>query len=75
VSKPIENTTAAIAPATLSPASSALAVIAALVLAALLLVAIVLPAEYSLDPLGSGRALGLLGLADGGNEHRVELYF
>ena len=38
----------------------------AVALALLLLVALVLPAEYSIDPLGSGKALGLLGLADGG---------
>jgi hypothetical protein len=35
----------------------------ALVLAMVSLVAFVLPAEYGIDPLGSGRALGLLALA------------
>ena len=37
---------------------------AGLILAIVVLVVVVLPAEYSLDPLGSGQALGLLGLAD-----------
>ena len=44
-----------------------LTLLGALFAAVLLLVAIVLPAEYSLDPLGTGRSLGLLGLADGGS--------
>ena len=35
----------------------------AILVAALLLVAIILPAEYGIDPLGSGATLGLLGLA------------
>jgi hypothetical protein len=35
---------------------------ASLVVASLLLVAFVLPAEYGIDPLGTGRALGLLDL-------------
>lgn len=35
----------------------------ALLLAALILVTVVLPAEYGIDPLGSGRLLGLTGLA------------
>ncbi len=40
----------------------------ALLLGLLLVVGVILPAEYSLDPLGSGKALGLLGLAqDGAN--------
>jgi len=34
--------------------------------AILLLVALVLPAEFSIDPLKTGRALGLVGLAEGG---------
>jgi hypothetical protein len=34
--------------------------------AAFLLVALVLPAEFSIDPLKTGRALGLVGLADAG---------
>jgi len=45
--------------------------LAALLTAGLLLVAIVLPAEYSLDPLGTGRSLGLLGLAEGGSSALV----
>jgi len=36
---------------------------AAFLLAAVALVAFVLPAEYGVDPLGSGRAMGLLALA------------
>jgi len=51
----------------LSSVAAVFAVVAALTLAAALLVTIVLPAEYSLDPLGTGRTLGLLGLADGGS--------
>ncbi len=39
------------------------ATIAALLMAAIVLVAVVLPAEYGLDPLGSGRLLGLTGLS------------
>jgi hypothetical protein len=35
---------------------------AALVVAAIVVVTAVLPAEYGVDPLGTGRALGLLGL-------------
>ena len=35
----------------------------ALLVAALLLVTVVLPAEYGIDPIGAGAALGLLGLA------------
>ncbi len=34
-----------------------------LILAAVLLVCIVMPAEYNIDPLGTGKALGLTGLA------------
>ena len=36
---------------------------AALLVAAILLTAVILPAEYGWDPLGSGEALGLLGMA------------
>ena len=36
---------------------------AAVVMAAIVLVTAVLPAEYGIDPLGTGEALGLLGLA------------
>jgi hypothetical protein len=38
--------------------------LAAVLVAAALLLTIILPAEYGWDPLGSGRALGLLGLSD-----------
>lgn len=41
----------------------AVATLIALLVAALLLVAAVLPAEYGIDPLGTGAALGLTGLA------------
>ncbi|HET9947869.1 MAG TPA: hypothetical protein VFQ22_02970 [Longimicrobiales bacterium] len=40
-----------------------LATAGALVLAAVLLVTVVLPAEYDIDPLGTGRALGLVVLS------------
>jgi hypothetical protein len=39
------------------------AIAAALVVAMILLVAVVLPAEYGIDPLGTGKALGLSALA------------
>jgi hypothetical protein len=39
----------------------------ALLLALILLFVAVLPAEYGIDPLKTGKALGLLGLAGGGN--------
>ena len=42
----------------------ALAAGIALLVAGLVLVAIVLPAEYGVDPLGTGAALGLVALAD-----------
>jgi hypothetical protein len=44
------------------------ATVAAVLLAAGSLVAFVLPAEYGIDPLGSGRALGLLALAPSDND-------
>jgi hypothetical protein len=47
-----------------SPRTIAVASLVALTVAALVLVVAVLPAEYGLDPLGTGRALGLLELAD-----------
>jgi hypothetical protein len=43
-----------------------LATLAALGVAAVLLVTTVLPAEYGIDPLGTGRLLGLTALADAG---------
>src|SRR5438128_1562066 len=45
-----------------SPKQIAAAAAAALAIAALLLAAAVLPAEYGKDPLGTGKALGLLDL-------------
>ncbi len=46
-----------------SPRKIALAAVVALLVAALLLVGAILPAERGIDPLGTGAALGLLGLA------------
>ena len=46
-----------------SPRKIAIAAGVALLTSALLLVAVVLPAEYGIDPLRTGSALGLLGLA------------
>ena len=46
-----------------SPRKIAAAAAAALLVAALLLVTVVLPAEYGIDLIGAGAALGLLGLA------------
>jgi hypothetical protein len=49
------------------PATRALvkASVAALVVATILLVTVVFPAEYGIDPLGTGRALGLSALSGG----------
>lgn len=44
----------------------AAAALAALAMAAVLLVVAVLPAEYGIDPLGTGQVLGLTTLADAG---------
>lgn len=49
-----------------SKAKLALATLAALLLAGMILVTVVLPAEYDIDPLGTGRALGLVVLASHG---------
>ena len=46
-----------------SPRRIAVATAVALLVAALLLVTVVLPAEYGIDLIGAGAALGLLGLA------------
>ena len=58
--------------ATLPPAPSAIALVkatlVALVVAAIVLVVAVLPAEYGIDPTGAGRALGLTGLFEAGQE-------
>jgi hypothetical protein len=50
-------------PATPSGKTLAVATGGAVAVAALLLVSVVLPAEYGLDPMGTGRLLGLLGLS------------
>ena len=52
--------------ATRSPRRVLLASASALAAATALLVLIVLPSEYGWDPLGTGEALGLLGLAESG---------
>lgn len=44
----------------------ALASLIALVVAGIVLVTVVLPAEYNIDPLGTGEALGLVVLSGGG---------
>ena len=44
------------------------ATLAALAVAAVVLVVAVLPAEYGIDPTGAGRALGLTGLFEAGQE-------
>jgi hypothetical protein len=44
------------------------AVVGAMAMAALVLLAVVLPAEYGRDPLGTGRALGLLDLYEASAE-------
>jgi hypothetical protein len=58
----VTNGTAAPPP----PSSAALvrATVLALAVAAVLLLTVVLPAEYGMDPLGTGRALGLTNLAN-----------
>jgi hypothetical protein len=50
-----------------SLARLAAATLAALLVAGVVLVTVVLPAEYGLDPLGTGRALGLTVLSDPGS--------
>ena len=40
-------------------------------MAAVILITEVLPAEYGIDPFGTGKALGLLALARAGNADRV----
>jgi hypothetical protein len=58
-------------PSPLPPAPSraklALAALGALLLAAVVLVTVVLPAEYDIDPLGTGRMLGLVTLSEPGS--------
>jgi hypothetical protein len=49
-----------------SKAKLALASLVALVVAGIVLVTVVLPAEYDIDPLGTGEALGLVVLSGGG---------
>jgi hypothetical protein len=44
-----------------------MAVAGSFVIALIVLVTAVLPAEYSIDPLGTGRALGLTALGEGGS--------
>jgi hypothetical protein len=49
-----------------SKAKLAIATLVALAVAGVVLVTIVLPAEYGIDPLGTGEALGLAGISGGG---------
>ena len=49
----------------------AIATLLAIVAAAVLLVTVVLPAEYCIDPLGTGKALGLLDLHAGVDSRRA----
>lgn len=51
-----------------SPRQILLATAGALAIAVVVLVTAVLPAEYNIDPLGTGRALGLTTLATAGQE-------
>ena len=51
------------APPVASAAKIALATVVALIVGVVILVTAVLPAEYGIDPLGTGKALGLLDLA------------
>jgi hypothetical protein len=55
----------AVAPVVPSGRRIAVATLVAVAVAAIILVTAVLPAEYGIDPLGTGRALGLLDLAPG----------
>jgi hypothetical protein len=48
-----------------TPAAVIKATIAAMLVAAIILVTLVLPAEYGIDPLGTGEVLGLTGLSGG----------
>jgi hypothetical protein len=61
MSEPIQPLT----PAEAAPSTGALAkaAIVALVVAIVILVTIVLPAEYGIDPLGTGASTGLIGLS------------
>jgi hypothetical protein len=52
-----------------SPKRIAAATAGAFTLAALVLVAVVLPAEYGRDPIGTGKALGLLDLYEAKTDH------
>jgi len=55
-----------ILPTAPSRAKLAIATLAALVVAGIVLVTVVLPAEYGIDPLGTGEALGVLSVSGGG---------
>ncbi len=56
------------APPVPGAAALAKATLAALLVAGIVLVTAVLPAEYGIDPTGAGRALGLTGLFEAGQE-------
>src|SRR5690606_11234748 len=51
-------------PDTKSPRQIALASLAAVGMAAVLLVTIILPAEFNVDPLGTGKLLGIAGMSE-----------
>jgi hypothetical protein len=55
-------------PVSVSRERLAIAAGAAILVAGLLLVAVVLPAEYAIDPLGTGARLGLLALGETGKQ-------
>ena len=54
-------------PAAPSGAKLIIATVAALLVAAVVLVTVVLPAEYGIDPFGTGEAFGLIVLSDPGS--------
>lgn len=64
------TTTTGTVPAPPAPSSGALAraTVVALLVAGVVLVAAILPAEYGIDPLGTGRVLGLSALFTAGEE-------
>jgi hypothetical protein len=55
-------------PPTSSPSAILKATVVAAAIALLVLIVAVLPAEYGVDPLGTGRALGLTALAEAGDD-------
>jgi hypothetical protein len=68
VTEPFDSSTAG-APSTKTLART---IVTALAVAGAILVAVVLPAEYGVDPLGTGAALGLTAIADPAGGAEVE---